>query len=321
MKNTGVYLKPCIDSILEQTFTDWELIVVDDNSTDESYQTIEEYAQKDQRIILLKNTESGIITALRAAYKKVSGQFITRMDSDDLMTPDKLALMYEQLVLKGKGFVAVGLVHYFNETGLGMGYIRYAAWLNQLTNAASNFSDIYKECTIPSPCWMIAVSDFDKCGGFQPDVYPEDYDLAFRFRQAGFKIASVPKVIHHWRDYGNRTSRTDDNYADNRFLALKVQHFLAQDKATAQPLILWGAGRKGKKIAQLLQAQNVTFQWICNNPKKIGKDIYGVLLESMKVLSTPSIGQVIVAISTVEGASEIEDLIEKNNAWQYFRFC
>ena len=68
MKNTGVYLKPCIDSILAQTFTDWELIVVDDNSTDKSYDLVASYAKKDKRIILLKNELKALVNIIRVRY-------------------------------------------------------------------------------------------------------------------------------------------------------------------------------------------------------------------------------------------------------------
>ena len=60
-KNTEIYLRDCINSILNQTYTHWELIIIDDGSTDNSYDIINTFAEKDSRIILLKNTGSGII--------------------------------------------------------------------------------------------------------------------------------------------------------------------------------------------------------------------------------------------------------------------
>lgn len=320
VKNTGVFLKECINSILNQTFKNWELIAVDDNSQDMSFDVLSNFSKKDSRVTVLHNSGTGIIDALRLAYQHSSARFITRMDSDDIMEPDKLELMLNQLKFKGEGHIAVGLVNYFSSGNLGEGYPNYATWLNKLTSNESNFLDIYKECSIPSPCWMVSRLDFDRCGGFSSDVYPEDYDLAFRFRKAGLKIAGVNKVIHHWRDYSTRTSRTHQNYSDNRFSELKVFHFLDQDYNSALPLVLWGAGNKGKKIASLLNYNKIQFQWVCNNTNKIGREIYGTYLQDLEGLNSHSKSQVIVAVSSPRDSDELEQLIAENQQHQYFRF-
>jgi glycosyltransferase involved in cell wall biosynthesis len=320
VKNTAKFLEECLNSILTQTIWCWELIAVDDYSTDNSFSILDDYAKKDSRIKVFKNNDQGIIGALRLAYKHSNAQFITRMDSDDIMERDKLELLVNGLKKVGEGYISVGLVNYFSQTTIGEGYANYANWLNNLTKSTANFSDIYKECSIPSPCWMVQRNDFEACGGFGSDLYPEDYDLAFRFRKAGLKISTVPKVIHQWRDYETRTSRTDENYTDNRFAELKVMHFLDQDYDAQKSLVVWGAGRKGKKIASLLIDKEVHFQWVCNNPNKIGKDIYGTYLRGMPALADFESAQVIIAISSPRDKEEIEQMISEHIQHQYFRF-
>ena len=76
-KNTAQFLPECINSILSQTYTNWELIIVDDNSTDDSYDIVKSFQEKDSRIKLYKNPERGIINALRHAFKHSKGQYIT----------------------------------------------------------------------------------------------------------------------------------------------------------------------------------------------------------------------------------------------------
>lgn len=321
VKNTELFLTECLDSILNQSFENWELIAVDDNSEDNSWPILTSYSQKDNRIKIIKNDSSGIISALNLAYKHSSGDFITRMDSDDIMEHEKLELMKNQLELKGRGHLAVGLVKYFSDTELGEGYRNYAVWLNNLTSSQSNFSDIYKECSIPSPCWMLCREDFDSCGAFNSQVYPEDYDLAFRFRKAELKVASVNKVIHQWRDYDSRTSRIDKNYSDNRFFQLKIDHFLDQDYSQDAPLVIWGAGNKGKKIASLLAEKRIQFHWICNNSNKIGREIYGTYLKDLIILNKSTKSQIIVSVSSPCDSDEIEKMIAENQQHQYFRFC
>ena len=118
-KNTAHYLPECLDSIIEQTYTNWELLVVNDHSTDKTSEVLKAYSEKDARIRPFNNQGKGIIEALRLAYSHNSGNYITRMDSDDKMTPQKLSLMLQKLQQKGKGFLAVGLVEYFSANGMG----------------------------------------------------------------------------------------------------------------------------------------------------------------------------------------------------------
>lgn len=297
VKNGAKYLGECLDSILVQTFKDFEVIIVNDFSTDNTVEILNSYKQRDLRIKWFQNHESGIIGALRLALSKSSGNFITRMDADDIMSKDKLATMYHQLNEKGRRHVAVGLVKYFSDKALGEGYKNYESWLNRLSQTASNFDGMYKECAIPSPCWMLHREDLLEIGAFNSDRYPEDYDLAFRMKKANFQVIPAHKIVHYWRDYSQRTSRTDPRYEDNRFLDLKLDYFLDIDYNPNQILIIWGAGKKGKYIAKCLTEKQVPFQWVTNNPKKIGKSIYGVVIEEDIIISKLSNAQIIKAIA------------------------
>ena len=323
-KNAGKYLHDCLNSIIEQTETDWECIVVNDNSMDDTLSIFEEFAEKDKRFTVFSNPKRGVITALQLAYANCSGELIHRMDADDIMPRHKLATLNALLVENGKGHVATGKVEYFSETTLGDGYKRYEAWLNRLTETGSNFSELYRECVIASPCWMVYREDFEKCGGFNSDIYPEDYDLVFRFYEADLKCLPCSEILHLWRDYSVRSSRTSDLYADNRFLNIKCFYFLKLNFEESRPLIIWGAGRKGKAIAQYLIKEKVTFHWLCNNPKKIGKDIYGVLMQSETALQNFDNPQVIVAVANDEEQAALKNNFHQKNMEtmrDYFFFC
>ena len=90
-KNSSKYIEDCITSILKQTIKNWELIIVDDYSTDNSFDIVKRMSLKDDRIKLYKNNgNNGIIETLRIGLNKSVGNYITRMDSDDLMITIKL---------------------------------------------------------------------------------------------------------------------------------------------------------------------------------------------------------------------------------------
>lgn len=323
-RNSSSFLSPYLESIINQSYFHWELVIVDDHSTDGSYEVVTSFAQREPRIKLLKTNGHGIIDALRLAFQNSSGQYITRMDSDDLMAPKKLELMLHDLKTHGNGHVALGLVSYFCEGELGEGYKNYEEWLNGLTKSGANYTEIYKECVIPSPCWMVSREDLIACGAFKRDVYPEDYDLAFRFYKNGLKCIPSKQVLHYWRDYSNRTSRTDEHYSDNHFLKLKVHYFLELDYDIIRPLVLWGAGFKGKFCAKLLKKNKIPFIWICNNPKKIGKHIYKAKLHAISTLSQVQQPQVIVTVANKKSQNRITTVLENLQlikAKDYFFFC
>ncbi|WP_296313221.1 glycosyltransferase family 2 protein [Winogradskyella sp. UBA3174] len=323
-KNTELYISECVDSILNQTHQDWEAIFVDDQSDDTSYSIIERYTEKDARIKLFKNKGNGIIDALKTAFSKSSGQYISRMDSDDIMTTMRLETMIDGLKIYGKKHLAVGQVHYFRADGLSDGFARYEQWLNRLTVNGSNYSEIYKECVIPSPCWMLHRDDFIACDGFEPNRHPEDYDLAFRFYKANYTCIPCNQVLLHWRDYSTRTSRTHENYADSSFLDLKIHYFLDLNYDSKRPLAVWGAGTKGKTLAKLLIANKIPFYWVCDNPKKIGKHIYDQKLLNFNHLAELKNPQSIVTVANTDAQKEIKLYFESHNMQSmsdYFFFC
>ena len=92
--NVEKYLRECIDSLLNQTYQDFELICVDDGSTDESYKILEEYKNKDERFILIKQDNKGAGAARNRGLEVVKGDYIQFLDSDDYFEPNMLEKLY-----------------------------------------------------------------------------------------------------------------------------------------------------------------------------------------------------------------------------------
>ena len=323
-KNTAHFLSECLDSIVGQTYQDWEVLAVNDHSADSSLELLTSYSKRDSRIKVFQNKGNGIIPALQTAYAESSGNFITRMDSDDIMKPLRLEKMVKSLVEHGKGHVAVGQVKYFSNRGISNGYARYEKWLNGLTSKGANYNEIYKECVIPSPCWMVFRGDFERCGAFYPNRYPEDYDLTFRLYEHGLQIIPCSEVLHLWRDYDTRTSRTHEHYAQNYFLDIKLHCFLKLDHDPTRPLVVWGAGFKGKSIAKGLQNAGIGFVWLCDNPNKIGKKIYKKELEHFHALEALENPQSIITVANATAQKEIKEYFDKLSQkpmLDYFFFC
>ncbi|MDH5476642.1 MAG: glycosyltransferase, partial [Cyclobacteriaceae bacterium] len=292
--------------------------------TDNGTSIVESYAKRDDRIKLFNNDGKGIIEALRTGFQHCKGELVTRMDSDDVMTPDKIEVLSELLVNKGRGHIAIGQVKYFSESGIGDGYDKYARWLNLMISEGSNFKEIYKECVIPSPNFMVYKDDLIKCGAFQSDKYPEDYDLTFRFYKNNLVCIPCDRLTHHWRDYSTRSSRTDNHYSNDYLLDIKIHYFLALDYDASRPLAVWGAGGKGKFIAKKLTENNIPFHWICDNPNKIGHTIYGNKMFNIDYLVTLQNPQSIVSVASEQAQKEIRMYLDQQNMKamkDYFFFC
>jgi glycosyltransferase involved in cell wall biosynthesis len=301
VKDTEPYLPACLDSIINQTYKNWELVAVNDHSSDRTPEILGEYAQRDSRIKIFHSERHKLIPTLKEGYQHLNGELINRMDSDDIMPSDKIEVLVNEWLKYGKGtIIAGGTKHFVDEGEVGGGFRRYEEWLNEVAKSSSHYREIYQECVIPSHCWIIHKEDLDKVGAFEPEIYPEDYDLCFRFYKEGLSVIGIDKILHHWRDRSNRISRTWEEYKDNRYFDMKLRYFYELDRDLSRPLVVWGAGRNGKDFAKLILEREDQFCWVCDNERKIGKDVYGIIMEDFKVILDLDNPQILVVVASPE---------------------
>ncbi|MEX0965884.1 MAG: glycosyltransferase family 2 protein [Bacteroidia bacterium] len=300
VKNAGKYLQETLDSIAGQTWKHWELIAIDDGSDDDSREILSAFQSCNPRVRWFQNSGSGIIPALNLAWQKSIGSFITRMDADDLMPPEKLRIML-QAVEQNPGAVVTGHVQYFSGSGLvSDGYIKYAQWLNHRVDLADHWQCVFRECVIASPNWLISRRDLQQTGAFHGLHYPEDYDLIFRWYRHKLPVVGIPAITHLWREHPDRTSRTSHFYSQEAFFRLKAKWFLKLDYDPERPLLILGEGRKNQLIQRNLIKHRVPFSVITKTG--IGR---------LKQILNP---QILVAVYPPKPArEEIEKLFEKLN--------
>ncbi len=299
VKDTEPYLPQCLDSIVNQTYKNWELIAVNDHSSDNSPTILKEYSLKDNRIKVFDSDRPRLIPTLQVGYSKASGMLINRMDSDDKMPGYKLEVLVNEWSKYGTGHIVAGGTQHFVDRGeVGGGFLRYEQWLNKVARTNTHYQNIYKECVVPSHSWIIHTEDFQSVDAFNPIVYPEDYDLCFRFYRQDLKIIGIDKVLHFWRDRSDRISRTWDEYKDNRYFDLKLKYFYELDRDSSRPLVIWGAGKHGKDLVKKVLTYESNFLWVCNNPRKIGKEIYGTVLKHFEVIGSLKSPQIIVVVAS-----------------------
>ena len=309
-RNAAPWIQETMDSIIGQTYPEWELIAINDQSEDTTEQLISTI--NDPRIRIIKNDGRGIIPALQTGLRVAKGTYLTRMDADDIMPPNKLNLFIRK-VQPGRSLVT-GKVQYFSQQDVSEGYEKYAQWLNERCDREDHFNHIYRECTIASPNWLSATEYIREDRIFEKLQYPEDYDMTFLWKQKGYSIQVVPAITHFWREHPKRTSRNSDVYDQASFFQLKLDWFQKTEKG--KTLGIFGAGIKGKRAVSQLK-ENFSIHWFDYAFERFKAPLHGHKIEDPTTCATDLL---LIAVYP-ENRDPLEQLIQElgyvfgKNAW------
>ena len=295
-----------LDSILHQSFSNFELLVVDDGSTDDTGEILRQAAREDDRVRLISQERAGIVPALEAARAKARGAFLARMDADDISLPGRFQKQMD-LMASDRRIAACGTgILYVPRESVREGSLRYERWINGLANHESIEQDLFVECPIPHPTFFLRASALESVGGYRDRGWPEDYDLVLRLWEAGGRFQKVPETHLHWREGPARLSRTHAAYSEDSFRRCKVSFLLRTHLSRGRDVVVWGAGPVGKAFAKELQRQGGTLvAFVDLDPRKIGQTIYGVpVVSSAGVHQFPQAFHV-AAVAKGRGRDEI----------------
>jgi glycosyltransferase involved in cell wall biosynthesis len=276
------FLGEALRSLAEQTFEDFEVVVVDDGSRDASAEIAAAFAASDRRFHLIRQGRRGVVAAAERARAAARGRYVACMDGDDRARPDRLQLQLE--ALESEALVACGGgVTYFPESGVQDGLRRYAEWLNSLTTPELAARDVFVESPIANPTLFARREALDAVGGYRRTPWPEDYDLVLRLWSAGGRFRNLDAVVHEWRDHPERLSRTSPRYAIEAFARCKAHHLRRTLLRRCGRAAVWGAGPVGKLFArELVRAGVGVVEFVEVDPRKIGNPIYGIPVRSVE---------------------------------------
>lgn len=259
-------------SILEQTYPRFELLAIDDGSTDDTRARLEAWAGRDPRITVLSGAHAGLIEALNRGLSASRGSFIARMDADDRSHLARLAAQVEFLEARPEVAVAGCLVEGFPAEDVREGFRIYLEWLNGLRDPEAIAREIYIESPLAHPSVMMRREWLERVGGYQDLGWPEDYDLWLRIHQAGGRFAKVPQVLLFWREHPLRSTRTDSRYSVENFLRAKAHYLMRGPLADRGALFIWGAGQMGRRLAKhLVRGGAPLAAFLDIDPNKIGR--------------------------------------------------
>jgi len=249
--NTGATVLHALESLRAQSFGSMEIIVVNDGSTDDT----REILRKQPDIKLLDHPHRGIVPALNDGLAAATGQYIARMDADDLCYPDRIAKQVSFLdAFPDMGMVG-SRVKFGGDHEKQAGYAAYVDWINSLIDPAELALNRFIESPFAHPSVMFRRELFEQFGSYRSGAFPEDYELWLRWMSHGMKAGKVDEELLIWNDPPNRLSRTDPRYNIDAFYETKAQ-YLSKWLATHNPhhpdVIVWGAGRITRKRAAIL---------------------------------------------------------------------
>jgi len=272
-------LGKALDSIRNQTLQEWELVVVDDGSTDGTAETLAFYQAREPRLRLVRQPHTGIVAALNAGLKAAQARLIARMDADDEAFPDRLEMQADFLDRHPDIGVAGCLVEFGGCAMRAAGYALHVDWVNSLLSPESIEINRFVEAPLAHPSVMFRAELPERHGGYREGPFPEDYELWLRWMEAGVKFGKVNRTLLRWNDPPQRLSRADARYSTEAFYRCKAGYlarWLRAHLAPPRPIWIWGAGRPTRKRAEWLASHGVSIAgYVDIDPRKQGRRLGG----------------------------------------------
>jgi len=194
--NAEAFVESAIRSVLDQTFSDFELIIVDDGSRDGSGEIIERMALADPRIVALTQENAGIVASLNRAAGVARGDLLARMDADDLALPRRFELQHAAFLARADLAALGGHARLIDQSGriIGASYVP--------VGRREILKDIEFSSPLIHPAAMMRRAVFEQLGGYRSRYETaEDYDLWMRMLDAGCVIDNLNQMVLHYRQH------------------------------------------------------------------------------------------------------------------------
>ncbi|OGC57889.1 hypothetical protein A3H26_01565 [candidate division WWE3 bacterium RIFCSPLOWO2_12_FULL_36_10] len=228
---SSAYLRQAVESIIKQTYRNFEFIIVDDDSTDETWDYLK--SLKDPRVKLIKNKKNlGLAASLNIALRQVfdreaqtesaQGDYIARMDADDISVPDRLKTQIDYLIKNPQIDICGTWVKLIDENNQIIGTV----------HKPTNDEKIKKMniwiTGLIHPTWLARREVFEKLNGYDTHYdMAEDYE--FLIRAKNFKMANINEELLMWRNPQNRRSQKGIERMYRQSLAIRWKYFLNGD--------------------------------------------------------------------------------------------
>ena len=259
-RNAAPTLDAAITSIATQTHTDWELLLIDNASTDESPSIAKQWATKDERIRLMEEPTVGIAHALNTGLAQANGSYIARMDADDSSHPQRLEKQVAYLDEHPEIGVLGTRTTFKTSVDQSLGMEAFVRWQNAIIAPHEHYVKRFVDAPLAHPTVMFRRELAEQFGNYNTGPLPEDHELWLRWMEAGVSVAKLPEDLLTWNDHSQRLSRTHANYSVDAFFTTKAKWIAAwfERKFPDGPtVIIAGTSNLCRDRARKLEAQGM----------------------------------------------------------------
>jgi len=305
-------LAEALDSLTAQTDPDFEVVVVDDGSTDGTAAVALACAEGDPRIQVYRRPPKGLVAALIFGLTVCRGRFVVRMDADDRARPERLERQLALLTRDARLAVVDGQVRFFRDVGsVPGGMQRYQRWVNGVIEPEDFDRLLLVESPVVHPAATFRRDAVVSLGGYREGPFPEDYDLWLRLHAAGWRFRKLPEVVVEMRDRPGRLTRTDARYGKDGFRWVR-QMWLTQTVLTKSRLVvLWASRKESRPWLRWLLAQGHTVVALVDvDPRKIGAIRKGVSVVSTEALPELDTEIALVAVGGIGARAQCRAIVE-----------
>ena len=314
VRNEAPYLQAALDSLSRQTLTDWELIAVDDGSSDATPDILSQAARRDRRVSVITTSGNGLVPALNAGLEVCQAPLIARMDGDDVCHPLRLELQLSCLEHNPDIRLVACSFRHFPLSTIKQGMKAYQDWQNSLLSHDAITRDLYVESPFVHPSVVLYRDDLLSVGGYRIVDWAEDYDLWLRLAARGVRFARLPQTLFFWRDHPERATRTMSEYSQLAFRACKLHFLLSGFLREVSSVVIAGAGLEGRAWQRLLAPHGITVSaWIDVDRRKIGRLLHGAPVIHATDINQVNDFKILVAIGVHGARSQFRELAALHN--------
>ena len=231
------YIRQCVDSILAQTFTDFELILVDDGSKDKSGQICDEYARMDARVKVIHKENGGAADTRNRGMDQAVGNYVMFVDSDDYIAPTMLECLYRNMLNENADIAACNYLYFYEND-------RQKDFATNVKSEVLTGAEIfyYRKNERNYGFWTVVWNKLMKRQTvgkvrFRSGKYYEDEFWANEIYQMDIKIVTIQECLYYYRQHENSTMRPKkiarrldliEAYQERIYIYLKEQKYAEQ---------------------------------------------------------------------------------------------
>lgn len=253
-KDTDRFISAALDSLVSQTMADFEVVMVDDGSSDNSRKIALDFCRRDLRFKLFEGGR-GLVSSLNEGLSAAQGKWIARFDSDDICHPERFARQLAMAENCGEKTIVSCRVRSFPHSEVSSGFRLYEKWINSLESSEEIEHSLFIESPIPHPTAFYSRAAVTDAGGYRDLGLPEDYELWLRLWSLGFKFIRVPETLLAWRERADRFSRTGSMYSLTSFYKTKALYLGYVPCLADKRVFVAGTGQTARRLGKHIQRQ------------------------------------------------------------------